>query len=507
MDKKNFRRYDQCQRLLLPLDLGDFVPVDHPARFIDAVVEGLDISLIVDTYSVEGNPAYHPRMMLKVLLYAYSNGVYSSRDIEKSLWSDTAFMFLSGLQRPDYRTICRYRSEHLLDFKTVFEQVVSLCREMGLADLGVVSVDGTKLRANASKKKSLDEERIRKEIDEILEKAIETDRKEDEEYGDVNPYRLPEHLNTREKRLKKLEEAKKRLEELEWEKKEKEKTKRWKSKGSKGSNTSRTNLTDPDSRLMKFHGAYYQGYNCQAVVDEKSQIVVAASVGNSPTDYDELLPMLVETGRVNGALPGKVLADSGYFSFDNLEKACRLGIDAYIPDQMYYDQKDNGNGFSKDKFKYDREGDVYVCPLGKTLLFDQVKRSKGIEYRVYVCNDCSSCNCKKECTSAEKRSVTRDPREHLWEDMRAKLESTDGKKTYAKRMHTVEPVFGNIKKNLGFKEFTLRGLVKTGIEFLLACTVHNLGKIGQKIKQKQDRTTPLLLKPLLIHTNTNTIPA
>jgi len=334
---------------------------------------------------------------------------------------------------------------------------------------------------------------------------------EDHEYGDVNPHRLPESLNTKEKRLKKLEEAKKRLEGLEQEKKEKEKNARWKPKGSKGSNTTRTNLTDPDSRLLKSQGAYYQGYNCQAVVDEKSQVVVAASVGNSPTDYDELAPMLVETRRVNGVLPGKVLADSGYFSFDNLEKAQGLGIDAYIPDQMYYDKNKGedkpGNMFSKDKFKYDKEGDVYVCPLGKTLLFDQVKRSKGIEYRVYVCNDCLSCNCKKECTSAEKRSVTRDPREHLWEEMRAKLESTDGKKTYAKRMFTVEPVFGNIKKNLGFKEFTLRGLVKTSIEFLLVCTVHNLGKIGLKIKQKQDMTIPLLLKPSFIHMNTNPIPA
>jgi len=176
LDRKNFRRYDQCQRLLLPLDLGDFVPSDHPARVIDNIVEGLDIDLIVDTYSVEGNPAYHPRMMLKVLLYAYSCGVFSSRDIEKLLWSDTAFMFLSGMQRPDYRTICRYRSERLLDFKTVFEQVVRLCREMGLASLGVVSLDGTKIKASASKKKSLDDERIRKEIDEILEKAIETDK-------------------------------------------------------------------------------------------------------------------------------------------------------------------------------------------------------------------------------------------------------------------------------------------------------------------------------------------
>lgn len=502
MDKKNFRKYDQCQRLLLPLDLEDFVSADHSARVIDTVVEGLDINSIVGTYSVEGNPAYHPRMMLKVLLYAYSIGVYSSRDIERSLWSDTAFMYLSGLQRPDYRTICRFRSEHLLDFKTVFGQVVSLCREMGLADLGVVSLDGTKIKANASRKKSVDEERVRREIDWILEKAMETDKKEDEKYGDVNPYRLPGDLNTREKRLKKLEEAKKRLKEQEEAKKENEKTSRWKSKGSEGSNTTRTNLTDADSRLMKSHGTYYQGYNCQAVVDGKSQVIVAAMVGNSPVDYDELAPMLAETGRVNGVLPGKVLADSGYFSFDNLEKAQSLGVDAYIPDQLYYDKDKNG-GFTKDKFKYDKEKDLYVCPEGKDLLFAHVNRSKGIEYRVYMCNDCTGCPGRKDCTKAEKRSVTRDPREYLWEEMRVKLGNTAGRMMYSKRMHTVEPVFGNIKKNLEFKEFMLRGLVKTGIEFLLVCTVHNLGKIHQKIKQTQERINPLLLKsPLTFQTST-----
>ncbi len=494
----NFRRYDQSQQLLLPLNLGDFVPCDHPARMINAVVDSLDITGIVGTYSVEGNPAYHPRMMLKVLLYAYTCGVYSSRDIEKMLWSDTAFMYLGGLQRPDYRTICRYRSEHLVDFKSVFEQVVRLCREMGLASLGTVSVDGTKIKANASRKKSWDEERVRKEIDEIVGRAVETDREEDEKYGDVNPHRLPESLNTREKRLKKLGEAKKRLEEQERVKKEKEeKTGQQKPKGSKGSNTTKTNITDPDSRLMKSRGAFFQGYNCQAVVDEECQVVVAAMVGNSPVDYDMLLPMLMETRRVNGVLPGRVLADAGYFSFDNLEKANILGVDAYIPDQMYHNKgghdKDKPGGktdekkkkmYGKDMFNYDPVGDVYVCPSGRTLSFSHVSPNNGVDYRVYFCHDCMGCPRRKECTSAENRRVTRNPREHLWEAMRAKLGTVEGKKTYAKRMCTVEPVFGNIKKNHRFTEFSLRGLAKAGIEFLLACTVHNLGKMTlQKIKQ------------------------
>jgi transposase len=274
---------------------------------------------------------------------------------------------------------------------------------------------------------------------------------------------------------------------------------------------------------MKSHGAFFQGYNCQAVVDGQCQVVVAAMVGNSPVDYDMLLPMVEETRRVNGVLPGKVLADAGYFSFDNLEKASILGVDAYIPDQMYHnknkhdgDKPDDGKKkkmYGKDMFNYDPVGDVYVCPSGRMLSFSHVSPNNGVDYRVYFCRDCMGCPCKKECTSAENRRVTRNPREHFWEAMRAKLGTVEGKKTYAKRMCTVEPVFGNIKKNHGFTEFTLRGLAKAGIEFLLACTVHNLGKMTlQKLKQTLEtiRTKTPSLKTAPYSSprmNTYTIPA
>lgn len=181
MDKKNFLRYDQSQRLLLPLDLEDFVHGSHPARLISNIVDMLNLSCIMDTYSVEGRPAYHPRMLFKVLLYAYSNGVVSSREIEDRLNSDTAFMYLAELQKPDYRTICRFRTERLGDLQHVFDQVVRLCMEMGLTDLGLICIDGTKLKANASKKQTRDMAGVQAEIDRILRESIRTDMVEDRE--------------------------------------------------------------------------------------------------------------------------------------------------------------------------------------------------------------------------------------------------------------------------------------------------------------------------------------
>jgi transposase len=475
--------------------LEDLVPEGHPARLISNIVDMLDLSCIEETYSVEGRPAYHPRMLFKVLLHAYSNGVVSSREIEDRITSDTAYMYLAGMQKPDYRTICRFRTERLGDLQQVFDQVVRLCMETGLTSLGLICIDGTKLKANASKKQTKDIEGVQAEIDRILRESIRTDLIEDREYGDSSPYRLPPGLDTKEKRLGKLKLAIEKLGELElrpkgkWSRKEKDdkKKKGGKKGGSFGqaelegvlvgeSKGSRVNITDPDSRLMHGVDGFRQGFNGQIAVEAKSQVIVGARLCDCEADTNQLLPLLDETVRVAGVKPLVAAADSGYYSLDNLVGLDGRGVTGLVPCENPGVKKDY-KYYPKTSFYYDPVFDVYRCPGGNMLCYDYSYNYKGVRYGKYSCDDCPTCRLKEECTRSEKRTVTRDPRDFYAEEMRARLTSKEGKALFKKRKTVVEPVFGNLKHNKKFREFKLRGQVKAGVEFLLACITHNIDKI------------------------------
>jgi len=460
-----FKRYDQKQQFLLPLNLEEFVSENHISRVLNDLINVVDISAIESTYSEEGCPAYHPRLLLKILLYGYLINIRSSRKIEEMTETDTAFMYLAAMQKPDFHTICRFRSTHLDSIKEIFSQIVMLCKEMGLIGSSI-SIDGTKVKANASPKRSKSSDAIEKEIDKILRESIKIDEREDEIYGDSTPYRMPEELVDKKYRLEKIKAAKKKMDE--------EKLKK-------------VNITDPDAKIMKHKdGSKKPSYNCQVAVDEKEQIIVAADLVDEENDLHQIEPMIENVKETLGYRPTIVLADAGYFSFDNVQFLLDEEIDAYVPDNFYeVEKRGKTKKFRKLLFTYDEKKDCYYCPAAFEIPFTRIqKRENEPDLRYYVCKYCSLCVLKNACTNSKNRTITRDPREYLMEDMRAKLNTEEGTEQYQKRMCTVEPVFGQMKQDRGFKEFLLRGKRKTKIEFLMMCTVHNIKKIADFMKRK-----------------------
>ena len=470
---KIFKEYDQKQTYLLPPSLEDFVGPEHSARIISDVVDSIDISPVTNRYNGRGSTAYHPAMMLKVLIYAYSRGICSSRRIEGELESDTAFMYLSGMQRPDFRTICLFRSQHADSISQIFIEVVRLCASLGMVGLGHIAFDGTKLKANASvrqtrEKESLEKEmrKVKEEIDKLLKRAEEVDASEDFLYGEDNDGSgIPDEIKDREYRLKKLEEAKKQLEE---------------------ERLNKVNVTDTDARLMQDSKKVIQpGYNGQIGVDAKEQVIVAADVTQEATDHYQLEPMVEQAEENLGELPEQVSADAGYSSYDNLEYVEEKEIDGYIPDnklESLDEKEESEKRYDKSNFVYDEEADQYICPEGRTLTSYTKTKQDGREVTIYRGTDCSGCPVKSKCTKAQARTITRDGREALQEKMREKLRSEQGKKIYQMRSYTVEPVFGNMKWNKRRLIMSMRGKRKVKGEFLLMCLAHNIGKIISKIQ-------------------------
>jgi len=448
-----FKKYDQKQQFLLPISLENFIPEDHIGRILNDIIDAIDITTFESKYSKDGCPAYHPRLLIKILLYGYMINIRSSRDIHKMTHTDTAFMYLAAVQHPDFRTICRFRSTHLDAIKDVFSQAATVCKEMGMLGAGKISLDGTKIKANASVKQSKNADALDKEIDKILKESIEIDKAEDEMYGDSTPYQMPKELVDKTKRLEKIIAAKKKLEEEKLEK---------------------INVTDNDAKIMKHKdGSLKPSYNGQIAVDDEN-------------DVDQVDPMIQLIWATMGYKPTILLSDAGYFSYDNLELLNQIGIDACIPDNFFkVEERGKSKYFRKSMFRFDEEIDCYYCPAGIMIPFKRIqKRDDEPDLKQYICDHCSICVLKNACTKAEKRIISRDPREHLLEDMREKLRTNEGKELYEERMSTVEPVFGQMKQNRGFTEFLLRGKEKSKVEFIMMCIVHNIEKIGEFVKRK-----------------------
>lgn len=453
-----FRPYVPGQLLLLPPNLNDWLKEDHLARFVGDTVDELDLSELFADYQHDtdrGQPAYHPAMMLKVLLYAYCVGVMSSRKIDKACWDDVAFRVLSADQHPDHVSVARFRKRHLKAIAKLFKQVLKLAQKAGLVKLGVVALDGTKIKANASKHKAMSyermleaEKRLEKEIEELLNRAQKTDEEEDSRYGqDKLGDEVPEELARRESRLETIRKAKAALEEeakllaeaeekLKAEQKDKndKRTGGKPKSGSGGSKSKKTagqpapakqrNFTDPESRIMWHTSSksFEQSYNAQAAVDKEAQIIVATTVTQEANDKQQLVPMVKEIRRTTGESPQTVLADSGYCSEKNLSDKSLEDIELLIPP----DRQIHGRVAAP-------------SPQGR------------------IPHDMS-----------------------IVDRMRRKLQTAKGKAVYKARKAIVEPVFGQIKHARGFRQFLLRGAENVSHEWDLICLTHNLRKLFTK---------------------------
>jgi transposase len=316
---KTFREWNVEQRWLLPPSVMDFVPADHIAHFIrDTVREQLDLSQILDPYEKEerGYPPYNPVMMTALLLYAYCQAVYSSRRIARGCEERMDFMAGTGLNRPDFRTVSDFRKRHLQALQGVFVQVLQLCQRAGLVKLGHVSLDGTKVKANASKHKAMSyermdetEKRLRREVREWFKQAQSADEAEDRQHGDTRRGdELPDWVADKQRRITKIREARAAPEPK-----------------------AQRNFTDPESRIMRKSGKeYVQAYNAQAAVDSTAQVIVAQSLSNSATDVQQLAPTLKQIKQNTGRQAQEFSADAGYCSEGNLAVLARHHVDSYI---------------------------------------------------------------------------------------------------------------------------------------------------------------------------------
>lgn len=444
-----FQAYEREQMLLLPQDMREWLPEGDLAYFIPDVVGTLDLSAIYGTYdgSRGGQPPFHPEMMVSLLVYAYCKGVPSSRKIEEGTYQVVGFRVVSADQHPDHDTIAAFRKRHLQALAALFVQVLKLCREAGLVTLGHVALDGTKVRANASKHKAMSygrmvekERELEAEVARLLAEAERVDAEEDALYGKgKRGDELPDELKFRKTRLAKIRQAKKALEErarAEAEQKraaQAEEEKQREASGEKRSgpapkeisdapqSKAQINFTDPQSRIMK-DGAtqsFEQCYNGQAAVDAQSQIIVATAVTQAPNDKQQVAPMIEKMKEnLGGEKPAELSADNGYFSEDNVAYVERETIEPFI-----------ATGRQK-------HGEKVLPAHGRLPQNATIK-----------------------------------------ERMARKLRTLRGRGAYKKRKQTVEPVFGQIKGARGFRQFLLRGLRNVSAEWDLICLTHNLLKL------------------------------
>jgi transposase len=430
---KGYRPYLPEQDLLLPPSLRDWLPENHLVYFVSDVVDQLDLSKIHAAYGEErrGQPPYDPCLMTKLLVYGYCIGVFSSRRIHKRLREDIPFKVLAAGNEPDFRTISDFRKNHLEALQGLFEQVLEMALESGAMKLGRVSLDGTKVKANASKHKAMSygrmkekQQQLKEEVQQLLAHAEAADAEEDEREGrDRRGDELPAELQRRESRMAKIKQAKKALEQRARDKAAAEGKSAEQAKKAKPADRDQYNFTDPESRILMGPDGILQGFNAQVAVEPTMQLIVGQRVTQAANDKEQLQPMVETIEQQTGQRPEAILADNGYCSDKNLEFLESDPSEPKIEGYLATGKQKHG----------ERRTPCKPGPLPK--------------------------------------GATRMDR------MKRKLQTKVGKAVYAARKSVVEPVFGQIKQARGFRQFLLRGLKKIAGEWALVCMTHNILRI------------------------------
>ena len=492
-----YKNYDYTQRMLIPVSFEEQLMPGTLEFAIHTLVETrMDMSVFDDSYQNDetGRSAYNPKILLKIVLFAYSRGLVPSRKIERACCENVVFMALSGNQRPDHSTIAAFVSSMKDQILPLFCDILLVCEQENLLGGTAFALDGLKLPGNASmqwsgkiSEISKKKEKIEHKVKQLLEEQIATDSDDETDLTDKM---------RREKQIEKLQKQAARIEN--WLSENDKKI------GAQGKEL-QSNITDNDSAKMKTPHGIIQGYNGQALVDGKHQVVIHAEAFGSGQDYQHLAPMvdgakenLEKIGQSEDYFEDKIFtADSNYHNQDTLEKCQTEKLDAYIPDLKFRNRDDRFDTrprnkvkkhkkFSLQDFEYDEIKDCYICPNHNTLklLVKQHTRSRNI-YRRYAAEvkDCSRCSLRTKCIYRKdaQRRILDVPigveETNYSKAMQQKVDSEKGRKIYPQRMAIVEPVFANIKTQKRMDRFTLRGKIKVDIQWALYCMVHNIGKI------------------------------
>ena len=501
-------RADYSHQFLFPPSLEDWVPVDHPVRFIRFFVESLDLKGLgfKERKGEEGRTNYSNDLLLKVWLYGYFEKIYSTRNLEKACKVHLPLLWLTGLNYPDHNTIWRFFHNNRSFLKQVFSQSVQIAVKGGLVSLVLQAIDGTKIFADVSKNRSVylkDVKQLLQKLDASIDEVFEKISSQETSESDHSSYSLPREYQDKKKLKRLIDEG---LDELSQEKKQELKRGlEAEIKNLEDAGVNQLNLTDREAKQMKTSsGSKSFCYNAQAVVDAEAQIIVGAKVSSDASDNHLLTEMLDEASCNSGGVCEESLADGGYFSGEQLQSASDKGysvlvnmraeikgesksgqgdididIDSDIDSDSDSENENEGEGlnFGKRAFCYDEKKDIYMCPAKKALKFEREKSSSNQSYRVriYRCYHHKGCKYKELCSQDKRgRSIERSPYEKAIEAQIKKQEDVMNRALLRKRKHIVEPVFGWIKSNNKFYRWTYRGLKSVDAQWQLICTAINL---------------------------------
>lgn len=505
MPKPIFKSYQQNQVYLFPPSLEEMIDINHPVRVVSEVIDHIDLDIIIRKYKGGGTTSYHPRMLLKVLIYSYLNNVYSSRRIEASVKENIYFMWLAGMQQPDHHTINRFRSERLRNIlKEVFAQVVLLLVDSGHVSLQEIYTDGSKIESVANrytfvwgKAIKTNREKIKQQLKELWKytQNVAASEKGDDtppDFDKIDSKHVKATIDKIDAALKDIEVSKEVKQKLKYAKKHwPDKLKQYakQEKILKGRNS--YSKTDPGATFMRMkedhmlNGQLKPGYNIQ--LSTNNQFVVNYSLHPNPTDTKTLIPHLEQHKKLYGCLPQVQVADAGYGSEENYQYLNDQNIEAYVkPTDFDRKQRKNWqpNHFRSDQFSYNASKDVYICPAGTNMknIGQYTKKENGFlkKYTLYKARGCRNCPLREACHKQKGNRVihVNHPGRNLKNQAYERLKTEKGIYYRKRRPVDVEPVFGNIKSNKNFKRFLLKGLDKTEIEWGLLCLAHNLKKFA-----------------------------
>jgi transposase len=473
------------QTWLLPPSIEDMIPEDHICYLVEGLVESLDYTAFDIKYSGAGHPAYHPGVLLKILIMGIIDRVRSSRRLAGNSRENIVYIYLSEKLTPDFRTISDFRKNNPELLKEVFKHTVSFAKEEGLLDLSYLCTDGSKIKANASNRAVMNEEEL-KTLMSFVEKELQEWAKQDaiedetDQPTNINKKvirkaaqcyikKLKEkNIYIKEKVINNLQQA---MQEIETEK------------------MKQVSITDPESRFMKTKGGKIDlAYNCQ-ITTSKNGIILANEVCNESADYKQMIPQIQQTKSNIEELGKNIIwaCDSGYFEGENIKFLSDNKIDGYIPDNNIGKAK---NPYDKKNFKYNSERNEYICPTGQTVNFtgEYLDRQKNKMVRHYKGQACLNCSEKRQCTKRKGgiRYLKVFPYEIQRNAMTIKMATDKAKEIYKLRQQIIEPVFGDIKENKGMRQFLTRGIKAVTGEFQLICAAVNIKRIWTRIKNSRD---------------------